>query len=65
MGTLFRYSLSSNKGEKQIRSIKDDEELIMRDDDHFDEHVEDLKGRYYYDKFKFSPLDAEKHIALR
>ena len=30
-----------------------------------DEHVTDLKGRYYYDKFKFSPMDAEKHVALR
>lgn len=25
----------------------------------------DLKGRYYSDKFGFSPFDAEKHIALR
>ena len=25
----------------------------------------DLKGRYYYDKFGFSPFDAEKHLALR
>jgi 5'-3' exoribonuclease 2 len=24
-----------------------------------------LKARYYYEKFAFSPLDAEKHIALR
>lgn len=26
---------------------------------------QDLKGRYYYDKFQFTPFDAEKHIALR
>jgi len=26
---------------------------------------QDLKGRYYYDKFRFTPFDAEKHIALR
>ena len=26
---------------------------------------EDLKGRYYSDKFGFSPFDAEKHVALR
>ena len=25
----------------------------------------DLKGRYYYDKFGFTPFDAEKHLALR
>ena len=65
MGTLFRNSLSSSEEEKIKPPIDDDPELIARYDDHFDEHVEDLKGRYYYDKFKFSPLDAEKHIALR
>lgn len=26
---------------------------------------QDLKGRYYADKFGFSPFDAEKHMALR
>jgi 20S proteasome alpha/beta subunit len=26
---------------------------------------QDLKGRYYYDKFQFSPFDADKHRALR
>ena len=26
---------------------------------------QDLKGRYYYDKFGFTPFDAPKHIALR
>jgi 5'-3' exoribonuclease 1 len=26
---------------------------------------QDIKGRYYSDKFGFSPFDAEKHIALR
>jgi 5'-3' exonuclease/20S proteasome alpha/beta subunit len=26
---------------------------------------QDLKGRYYYDKFRFTPFDANKHIALR
>ena len=26
---------------------------------------QDLKGRYYYDKFNLSPFDAEKHLALR
>jgi 5'-3' exonuclease/20S proteasome alpha/beta subunit len=32
-----------------------------------DVHIseEDLKGRYYSDKFGFSPFDAEKHLALR
>ncbi|KAL7551294.1 hypothetical protein ACHAWF_014476 [Thalassiosira exigua] len=27
--------------------------------------LQDLKGRYYYDKFSFTPFDAEKHLALR
>lgn len=31
----------------------------------YDDHSGDLKGRYYYDKFKFSPLDAKKHLDLR
>lgn len=26
---------------------------------------QDLKGRYYYDKFRFTPFDKQKHIALR
>jgi 5'-3' exonuclease/20S proteasome alpha/beta subunit len=26
---------------------------------------QDFKGRYYYDKFGFTPFDAEKHVALR
>jgi 5'-3' exoribonuclease 2 len=26
---------------------------------------QDLKGRYYFDKFEFSPYDSEKHRALR
>ena len=26
---------------------------------------QDLKGRYYYDKFQFTPFDAAEHKALR
>lgn len=26
---------------------------------------QDLKGRYYHDKFQFSPFDQDKHLALR
>ena len=29
------------------------------------ELLNDIKGRYYHDKFKFSPLDSEKHLQLR
>lgn len=28
-------------------------------------HMDDLKGRYYYDKFQFTPLDLDKHYRLR
>ena len=64
MGTLFRNSLSSSGGE--IKDVSDGSEATLNNDYAFDdEHVQDLKGRYYYDKFKLSPLDAEKHIALR
>ncbi len=64
MGTLFRNSLSSS-GEELGDKASNIEGSEAHHDDDYDEHVEDLKGRYYYDKFKFSPLDAEKHIALR
>ena len=56
MGFLFRNSLSTS-GEGD--NVDGDSEFDL------DKHVSDLKGRYYYEKFKFSPLDAEKHIALR
>ena len=61
---LFRNSLTT--------SGEDDEGLSPahppssnEEEFHLKKHVSDLKGRYYYEKFKFSPLDAEKHIALR
>lgn len=63
MGKLFRNSLSPvGEGGPQGTSsnFATDDEIAE-----LDRHVEDLKGRYYYEKFKISPLDAEKHIALR
>ncbi len=57
MGTLFRNALSTT-GEMNPGMPNEDASI-------FDEHIADLKGRYYYEKFKISPLDAEKHIALR
>ncbi len=64
MGTLFRNSLTTSGEDDEGLSpahppSSNEEEL------HLKKHVSDLKGRYYYEKFKFSPLDAEKHIALR
>lgn len=65
MGTLFRNSLSNDGAGERLEEINDNSELNEDNDYDFDKHAEDFKGRYYYDKFKFSPLDAEKHIALR
>jgi 5'-3' exonuclease len=62
MGTLFRNSLS-NTGEDGTTVTSD--ASAEGDSLDVDKHVADLKGRYYYEKFNFSPLDAEKHIALR
>jgi len=63
MGTLFRYSLSNSDDEIENAGSKAD--LSAQKEDAFDDFAQDLKARYYFDKFKFSPLDAEKHIALR
>lgn len=64
MGTLFRNSLS-NSGDEAVEINDHDSKEVTNSNEDFEDHVEDLKGRYYYDKFQFSPLDAEKHIALR
>lgn len=50
MGSLLQYSVSAKDGEASTLAAVDDQ---------------DLKGRYYWDKFGFTPFDAEKHIALR
>ena len=63
MGTLFRNSLTTSGEDGATPSI--DSKYSNDDELHLDKHVSDLKGRYYYEKFNFSPLDAEKHIALR
>ena len=56
MGNLLQNSLSSSVGEKDEDSTK--YRLASIDD-------QDLKGRYYYDKFQITPFDADKHLALR
>lgn len=54
MGDLLQNSISNDEtGDKPI-----DRQLSLVDD-------QDLKGRYYYDKFQFSPYDQDKHLALR
>ncbi|KAL3917926.1 MAG: hypothetical protein SGILL_004483 [Bacillariaceae sp.] len=56
MGSLLQNSLSNGTEEKDEDTTK--YQLASIDD-------QDLKGRYYYDKFQFTPFDADKHTALR
>jgi 5'-3' exonuclease/20S proteasome alpha/beta subunit len=53
MGHLLQFSVPDKKNDTQQKLPEPA----------FD--VTDVKGRYYADKFGFSPFDAEKHIALR
>lgn len=56
LGNLLSYSVpSDDKGS----SSKEASPVIASGSD------EDLKGRYYFGKFQFTPYDAEKHLALR
>lgn len=54
LGSLLSYALPSDD--------KDDKEATRAIASGSDE---DLKGRYYFGKFQFTPYDAEKHVALR
>jgi len=54
LGNLLHNSLSRNKDIRSQTSLRS----IGIDDT-------DLKGRYYYDKFQFTPFDEENHKALR
>jgi 20S proteasome subunit beta 5 len=64
MGTLLQNSLSSGSGTSTGDSgrVDDDDEARYHLADLDDQ---DLKGRYYYDKFELTPFDADKHRALR
>ena len=54
-GGILRGSLSPvGGGVAKLKSAKVDDSSLV-----------DLKGRYYYDKFGFTPFDSEKHLALR
>lgn len=54
-GDILRGSLSpEGGGVANIKSATIDDSSLV-----------DLKGRYYYDKFGFTPFDSEKHLALR
>ena len=55
MGTLLKYSFSAGGDGKSDADVT---KTVQIDD-------QDLKGRYYYDKFGFTPFDEGKHVALR
>ena len=53
MSSLLQFSV--NKGSNDMDSSA---KIVGLDD-------QDLKGRYYYDKFGITPFDKQQHIALR
>jgi 5'-3' exonuclease/20S proteasome alpha/beta subunit len=56
MGSLLQYSVSTGNPNDDYDS-RQDSPLVIDETD--------FKGRYYADKFGFSPYDADKHLALR
>lgn len=56
LGNLLQKSVTSVVGSDSDDAAK---QTALAIDD------QDLKGRYYYDKFQYSPFDAAKHRALR
>ena len=54
LGSLLKNSLTINK---DLGSSETSHSIGLDDTD--------LKGRYYFDKFQFSPFDEENHMALR
>jgi len=62
-GLLSRFSSLISNSLSPTSQKKEDEhtgQFLVDDSD-----MTDLKGRYYSDKFNFSPLDNDKHQALR
>jgi 5'-3' exonuclease/20S proteasome alpha/beta subunit len=56
MGSLLQYSVGTGNPNDDYDS-RQDSSLVIDETD--------FKGRYYADKFGFSPFDADKHLALR
>jgi 5'-3' exonuclease len=54
LGGIFRGSLTPEDGG-----------IAKVESKHYENSLVDLKGRYYYDKFGYTPFDAEKHLDLR
>lgn len=57
MGQLLQNSLSTDNAADDTNNQQNSMIASLSD--------EDMKGRYYYDKLDFTPIDAEKHMALR
>ena len=57
MGNLLQYSVADGKEKLADYENEAASSLVIDETD--------FKGRYYADKFGFSPYDAEKHLALR
>ena len=60
MGSLIKNSLTPNSDSPSSTNLSKNDrkslgDLIDRD----------IKGRYYYEKFKFSPVDGDNHLKLR
>ncbi|CAB9514583.1 5'-3' exoribonuclease [Seminavis robusta] len=60
LGDLLQQSVTSLHGGSDDNDNGGDDTApdVVFDD-------QDVKGRYYYDKFQFTPFDADKHRALR
>jgi len=73
MGSLILSSLTPAKSGDSPVSLQNNtnnNDLKRNDINSTDANIspvlaKDIKGRYYFDKFKFTPVDAAKHIALR
>lgn len=56
LGNILRKSFAPQGADGKISPSAD--AVVQLDD-------QDLKGRYYYDKFRFTPFDKKQHWALR
>ena len=61
MTNILKFSISStnNTRDSSIDEKSDGGHQYGEQD------YNDIKGRYYWDKFKFTPVDKEKHVELR
>ena len=58
---VLKFSISSSTNNTGNTS----NEISNRALQYGEKDYDDIKGRYYWDKFKFTPVDKEKHLELR